>query len=172
MPHSTKPLSHAYIALGSNLDDPIAHIRQACLDLNALPDTTLLKRSSLYKSAPVGQLDQPDFINAVVEIVTTLQPLRLLDELLGIEQRHGRIRDPQTALNAPRTLDLDILLYDNLQLKTINLVLPHPRMLQRAFVLLPLMEIAPDCEIPEHGEISQFIASCRDQIIEQLDILE
>ncbi len=172
MPHTTQSLSRAYIALGSNLDDPVAHIRQAYLDLNTLPDTTLLKRSSLYKSAPVGRLDQPDFINAVAEIVTTLQPVQLLDELLSIEQRHGRIRDPHTALNAPRTLDLDILLYDHLQLKTVNLVLPHPRMMQRAFVLLPLMEIAPDCEIPGRGKISQFVVSCRDQIIEQLDILE
>ncbi len=172
MPHTAKPFSHAYIALGSNLDDPVTHIQQAYLDLNTLPDTTLLKRSSLYKSAPVGRLDQPDFINAVAEIVTALQPVQLLDELLGIERRHGRIRDPHTALNAPRTLDLDILLYDDLRLETINLILPHPRMMQRAFVLFPLMEIAPDCQIPGHGKISQFIVSCRDQSIEQLDILE
>ena len=167
-----KPVSHAYIALGSNLDDPVAHIRQAYRDLNALTDTSILRHSSLYKSAPVGRLDQPDFINAVAEIVTVLQPLQLLHALLKIEQNHGRNRNNCNSLNAPRTLDLDILLYDNLQLETETLTLPHPRMMQRAFVLLPLMEITPDCEIPGHGKIDQFIAFCRDQTIERLNIPE
>lgn len=166
------PFSHAYIALGSNLDDPVAHIRQAYRDLNALTDTSILKHSSLYRSAPVGRLDQPDFINAVAEIVTMLQPVQLLNALLKIEQNHGRNRDDCNSLNAPRTLDLDILLYENLRLETETLTLPHPRMIQRAFVLLPLMEIAPDCEIPGHGKIDQFIAFCLDQAIERLDIPE
>jgi 2-amino-4-hydroxy-6-hydroxymethyldihydropteridine diphosphokinase len=165
-----KPISHAYIALGSNLDNPVAHIRQAYRDLNALADTSVLRYSSLYKSAPVGRLDQPDFINAVAEIVTAHQPVQLLHALLKIERNHGRIRDGTNALNAPRTLDLDILLYENLRLETEALTLPHPRMIQRAFVLLPLMEIAPDCEIPGHGKIGQFLAFCRDQTIERLDI--
>jgi 2-amino-4-hydroxy-6-hydroxymethyldihydropteridine diphosphokinase len=115
-------------------------------------------------------LDQPDFINAVAEIVTAHQPVQLLHALLKIERNHGRIRDGTNALNAPRTLDLDILLYENLRLETEALILPHPRMIQRAFVLLPLMEIAPDCEIPGHGKIGQFLAICRDQTIERLDI--
>ena len=172
MPQLKKPFSRAYIALGSNLDNPVAHIRQAYLDLNALADTSILRHSSLYKSAPVGRLDQPDFINAVAEIVTVLQPVQLLNALLKIEQNHGRNRDNCNSLNAPRTLDLDILLYDNLRLESETLALPHPRMMQRAFVLFPLMEIAPDCEIPGHGKIDQFIVLCRHQTIERLDIPE
>jgi len=170
MCNSTKPLSHAFLALGSNLEDPYAHIHKAYFEINMLPYTTILKRSSLYKSAPIGRLDQPDFINAVAEIETALTPSQLLDELLKIEQRHGRIRNTQYLPNAARTLDLDILLYDNLQLEIQNLVIPHPRMLQRAFVLFPLMEIAPDCEIPGHGKINRFIADCSGQVINRLDI--
>lgn len=170
MRDSTKQFSHAYLALGSNLEDSIAHILQAYLELSTLTDTTILKRSSLYKTAPIGRLDQPDFINAVAKIETALTPLQLLNELLKIEYRHGRVRDSQQSTNAPRTLDLDILLYDNLQLETQNLVIPHPRMLQRAFVLFPLIEIAPDCEIPGHGKISEFISDCSGQIINRLDI--
>jgi 2-amino-4-hydroxy-6-hydroxymethyldihydropteridine diphosphokinase len=101
-----------------------------------------------------------------------LQPVQLLNALLKIEQNHGRNRDNCNSLNAPRTLDLDILLYDNLRLESETLALPHPRMMQRAFVLFPLMEIAPDCEIPGHGKIDQFIVLCRDQTIERLDIPE
>jgi len=169
MHHSTNSISHAYIALGSNLENSVAHIRQACHDLNTLSNTALLKCSSFYKTAPIGRLDQPDFINAVAKIETALPPLALLHELLEIEHHHGRIRNAQL-LNAPRTLDLDILLYDNLQLTTQNLVIPHPRMLQRAFVLFPLIEIAPNCEIPGHGKINKFISGCSGQIINQLDI--
>ena len=107
----------------------------------------------------------PDYINAVVEIDTTLTPLQLLNKLLKIELQHGRVR---TFRNAPRTLDLDILLYDKQQLNDEKLTIPHPRMTQRAFVMYPLMEIAQHCVIPGHGKISQLITACSDQKIERL----
>ncbi|PTN12918.1 2-amino-4-hydroxy-6-hydroxymethyldihydropteridine diphosphokinase [Nitrosomonas aestuarii] len=164
--HSDKKYSLACIALGSNLENPINQVQQAYRELARLSGTDLLKRSSLYKSAPVGRLDQPDYINAVAQISTVLTPRELLSELLTIELQHERVRESP---NAPRTLDLDILLYDGLQLCSEQLTIPHPRMTQRAFVLYPLMEIAPDCYIPGHGRISQLITACTDQVIERLN---
>lgn len=164
-----KQPSRAFIALGSNLENPISQIQQALEELKQLPDTCLMKQSSLYQSAPVGRLDQPDFINAVALIETYLAPHDLLNALLAIEQNHGRVRK---SLNAPRTLDLDILLYDDLQCHDEKLTLPHPRMLQRAFVLKPLMEIAPDCHIPGHDDIAQLLLSCNEQKLEQIKTLK
>ncbi|MBS0424030.1 MAG: 2-amino-4-hydroxy-6-hydroxymethyldihydropteridine diphosphokinase [Proteobacteria bacterium] len=161
---SKKP-SQAFVALGSNLENPVFQVQQAFDELKQLPGTQLIRRSSLYCSAPVGKLDQPDFINAVALIETLLAPHDLLKALLTIEQRHGRVRE---SLNAPRTLDLDILLYDALHFQDTDLTLPHPRMTQRAFVLMPLMEIAPDCHIPGHGYIAPLLAACRDQQLEQI----
>ena len=117
-----------FIALGSNLETPISQIQRAFNELGRLADTQLIKHSSLYRSAPVGRLDLPDFINA-----------------------------------APRTLDLDILQYDTLQCNDAGLIIPHPRMTHRAFVLQPLMEIAPDCQIPGYGPIAPLLAACKDQ---------
>lgn len=130
----------AYIALGANLGDAISTVQQALRDLDALPDTQLLSASSLYRSAPVDATG-PDFINAVAEIRTWLAPLDLLAALQQLEQAAGRRRSWR---NAPRTLDLDILVYGDLQLDSPALSLPHPRMRTRAFVLLPLAEIAPE----------------------------
>ena len=139
---------HAFVALGANLDDPIAQVERAFPELARLPQTRLLARSSLYLTKPVGYTDQPDFINAVAQIETLLTPRGLLDALLAIEQRHGRRREFR---NAPRTLDLDLLLYDGLIMHEPGLTLPHPRMHERAFVLAPLTEIAPQCLIPGVG---------------------
>ena len=164
---SGKQYNCAYIALGSNLENPIKQIQSAYEKIAQIPDTDLLHSSSFYKSAPEGQLNQPDYINAVVSINTALTPLKLLDALLKIELQHGRIRKYR---NAPRTLDLDILLYGNLQLNDSKLIIPHPRMAQRAFVLFPLIEIAPRCIIPGHGKIDKLAAACSDQVIEQLNI--
>jgi len=161
---SKKP-SQVFIALGSNLGNPVSQIQQAFDELEQLPGIRLISHSSLYKSAPVGRLDQPDFINAVARIETTLAPHDLLNTLLGIEHRHGRVRE---SLNAPRTLDLDILMYDDLEWHNEELTLPHPRMSQRAFVLKPLMEIAPDCHIPGHGHVAQLLSLCYEQKLEQL----
>lgn len=156
----------AYIGLGSNLQDPESHLQNAFDDLAALPHTRLVARSSLYRSAPVGYTDQPDFINAVAQISTDLAPEPLLDALLAIERRHGRRRDFP---NSPRTLDLDLLLYGDSILATERLTVPHPRMGERAFVLLPLHELAPQLMIPGLGLVSEKAAQCHDQ---QVCILE
>ena len=133
------PALVAYIGLGANLGDARATVLQALRDLQTLPQTKLLHRSSLYRSAPVDATG-PDFINAVAEVATALSPPQLLTELQQLEQAAGRLRPYR---NAPRTLDLDILLYGDLKLDSPTLVIPHPRMLERAFVLVPLAEIAP-----------------------------
>lgn len=159
-----QPVCQAFIALGSNLHDPVFQVRRALGELATLPSSCLLAYSSLYCSAPVGRLDQPDFVNAVAQIETTLAPHALLKALLQIERCHGRTR---AAPNAPRTLDLDILLYDDLQCDEPCLILPHPRMHQRAFVLKPLSEIAPDCHIPGLGAVTALLAACAGQRIER-----
>lgn len=158
------PISQVFIALGSNLEDPVFQIRKAFDELARLPTSRLLACSSLYRSAPVGRYDQPDFINAVVQIETSLSPRDLLKALLEIEQSHGRIR---RLPNDPRTLDLDMLMYDELKCNGQNLTLPHPRMHQRAFVLEPLMEIAQDCYIPDHGTVVELLAACAEQQLER-----
>lgn len=133
------PAVNAFVALGANLGDARATVLQAMQAIAALPDTTLLRRSSLYRSAPVDAAG-PDFVNAVVELSTRLSPQELLTELQRIEQVAGRERPYR---NAPRTLDLDVLLYGDMVLDSPALVIPHPRMFTRAFVLVPLAEIAP-----------------------------
>jgi 2-amino-4-hydroxy-6-hydroxymethyldihydropteridine diphosphokinase len=158
------PVSRAFIALGSNLDDPASRIRRAFEELAELPASRVLRRSSLYRSAPVGWLDQPDFINAVVELETALSPRDLLTALLEIERNHGRLREYP---NSPRTLDLDVLMYDDVKCDEPDLVLPHPRMHQRAFVLQPLLEIAPDSQIDGHGPVARLLALCKEQQIER-----
>lgn len=155
-----------FVALGSNLDGPREQVARGMLEIGALPETRLLKRSSLYRTAPVGYLEQPDFINAVAMVATALTPHALLDGLLAIERRHGRVREFQ---NAPRTLDLDILLYGDLMLREHGLTVPHPRMHERAFVLLPLTEIAPNVLIPGKGRAADFLAACHHQQLERLD---
>lgn len=140
----------AYIALGSNLADPVAQLRSALRALAALPGTRLVRESSFYRNPPEGGLDQPEFVNAVAEIETGLAPRALLERLLGIERAHGRARDYP---NAPRTLDLDIALYGDRQVDEPGLTIPHPRMLGRAFVLAPLAEIAPLADVPGRGRV-------------------
>jgi 2-amino-4-hydroxy-6-hydroxymethyldihydropteridine diphosphokinase len=130
-----------YVALGANLGDPVAGVRKAMDDIAALDGITLLKRSSLYRSAPLAS-SGPEYINAVVEVATRLSAPALLSALQRIEQQAGRERPYP---NAPRTLDLDLLIYGSASIDSTALVVPHPRMFQRAFVLLPLFEIAPQC---------------------------
>lgn len=148
-------LETAYIALGSNLKDPRRQIHEGFAALARMPHTDLIARSSLYRSAPVGYTDQPDFVNAVAAIRTSLAPRALLEALLDIEREQGRVRE---FLNAPRTLDLDIALYGDRVIDEPGLSVPHPRMHQRAFVVLPLAEIAPDMVVPGHGRISDLLA--------------
>jgi 2-amino-4-hydroxy-6-hydroxymethyldihydropteridine diphosphokinase len=149
----------AYVALGSNLADPIAQVEQAMLALEQIANTRVIKKSSLYQTAPIGYtpLDLakvPDFINAVVLLETDLSPLALLQALFAIENNAGRVRP---YLNAPRVIDCDLLLYANVSLNTAQLTLPHPRMHSRGFVLLPLFEIAPHLSIENHGKIEYLI---------------
>lgn len=155
----------AFIALGSNLQDPATQVRKAFEELAALPGTQLLRKSSLYRSAPLGYDNQPDFINAAAEVTTSLTPLELLHALLALETRFGRERPFP---NAPRILDLDLLLYDDLMMQTAELTLPHPRLHERAFVLLPLAEIAPDLAIPGKGRVADLAAACPEQSVEKL----
>lgn len=146
----------AFIGLGSNLDDPCEQVRRAIAALRTLPDTRELRHSSLYRTEPVGYLEQPAFINAVASVETTLDPHTLLSQLRAIETAHGRQRGVP---NGPRTLDLDLLIYDDLVLASPELVLPHPRMHDRAFVLVPLAELAPDAIIPGVGPVSRCLAT-------------
>jgi 2-amino-4-hydroxy-6-hydroxymethyldihydropteridine diphosphokinase len=150
----------AYVGLGANVGDPRRQIETAITELRMLPDTRVTVASSLYRSAPLGYSDQPDFLNAVVQLDTGLSPEALLDRLRDIEDRHGRERP---FANAPRTLDLDLLLYGDRVVDTPGLVLPHPRMHERAFVLQPLTEIAPDIAIPGRGAARDLLERCRDQ---------
>ncbi len=134
----------AYIALGANLGDAVQTVRDAIQAINALPETEVTQQSSLYKTAALESLPgapkSPDYINAVIEISCHQPSNLLLEQLQKIEQQAGRSRP---YLNAPRTLDLDMLLYGDAHIQTETLIIPHPRMWQRAFVLVPLAEIAP-----------------------------
>lgn len=155
----------AAIALGANLGDAAATVRRAFAEVEALPGTRGLARSALYRTAPVGFLDQPAFVNACVKVETALAPRALLDGLLAIERRHGRVRDVP---NGPRTLDLDILLYGGLVLHEPGLTLPHPRLHERAFALAPLLDAWPDAIIPGRGAAAALREAVRDQAIERL----
>jgi len=155
----------AYIALGSNLKDPVQQVRQALDALKQLPQTQLVKASSLYLTAPVGYDNQPDFINAVACVSTSLTPEALLTHLFAIEAEFGRERPFP---NAPRVLDLDLLLYDNVKMQTTMLTLPHPRMHLRGFVMLPLAEIAPELVLPEGGGVGVLAGQFLHQGIKKL----
>jgi 2-amino-4-hydroxy-6-hydroxymethyldihydropteridine diphosphokinase len=161
----------AFIGLGSNLEDPHSQLLRAFAALEELPATRLAARSSLYRSAPLDCPDlpdfqvQPDFVNAVAKIETDLTPQALLKELLHIEHQHGRER---TYRNAPRTLDMDVLLYGDVQLHEHGLTIPHPQMHRRAFVLQPLLEIAPDISIPGVGKAELALEKCQDQVLDRI----
>ena len=144
----------ACVALGSNLDDPRAQVERGFAALAALPHTILRARSRLYRTPPWGVLDQPDFINAAARLETTLAPRGLLDALLAIEAGAGRVRG---ARNGPRILDLDLLLYGDRIIDEPDFVVPHPRMHERAFVLLPLAEVAPHFEVPGYGTAAELV---------------
>ncbi len=149
--------TRCFIGLGSNLEDPVSQVKQALQELAELPDTRFVKASSLYSSAPVGPQDQPDFVNAVAELETTLEAHTLLDQLQSLEQKHQRVRARHWG---PRTLDLDLLLYGTEQINSERLTVPHAFMKERSFVLYPLAEIAPDTEIPNTGSLSQLLVAC------------
>ena len=139
-------MAAVFLSLGSNLGDREANIRKA-LDLIAIiPDTHIIRVSSLYETEPVGFTDQPDFINAAVLIETGLSPDDLLHALLNAEKEMGRVRNLRWG---PRVIDIDILMHDALTISSDDITLPHPRMMERAFVMAPLAEIAPDLVLPD-----------------------
>lgn len=148
--------TRCFIGLGSNLDEPIQQVRQALQELDTIPQCSLISASSLYRSAPVGPQDQPDFINAVVEIETSLAAHDLLDQLQSIEQAHQRVRERHWG---PRTLDLDLLLYGEAQINTERLTVPHAFMAERSFVLHPLAEISPDLILPNGQPLSSLLVA-------------
>lgn len=150
-------MTEAFIALGSNLGDARAQVLGAFDALAQLPDTRLLARSPLYLTPPWGVLEQPPFINAVAHIDTALSPHALLDALLAIERAAGRVRDGERW--GPRTLDLDVLHLDGVMLSDGRLTLPHPRIRERAFVLLPLHDLAPGLQLPGQGQVANLLAS-------------
>jgi 2-amino-4-hydroxy-6-hydroxymethyldihydropteridine diphosphokinase len=152
-----------FIGLGSNLGDSAATIRAALTELAELPGCSLVTRSSLYRTAPIAEMAQPDYVNAVAKLATDLAPTALLAALLALEARHGRKRP---VADAPRTLDLDLLLYGDHVIAEPGLTVPHPRMHLRAFVLRPLVEIAPDCAIPGRGLARDCLAEITDQRVE------
>ncbi len=150
-------MTRVHVGLGSNLDDPRRQLESAFEALATLPESVLVARSSLYRSAPMGPADQPDYLNAVAELDTQLAPLALLDALQDIEQAQRRVRSRRWG---PRTLDLDLLLYGDRQIDLPRLQVPHPGLHQRCFVLLPLLEVAGDIEIPRRGRVSALLPSC------------
>lgn len=155
----------AFVGVGANLGDARATVRAALRALGQLPDTEWVASSSLYRSAPI-QASGPDFVNAVAELRTALEPIALLHRLQAIEQSFGRVRSVR---NAPRTLDLDLLLLGDCVMPGPELVLPHPRAHLRAFVLRPLAELDPDLELPVLGAIGPWLAKAADQPIERID---
>src|SRR5437773_12500012 len=155
----------AYVAIGSNLGRPVEQVEQAFEDLGSIAQTVLVKRSSLYRSKPLGYADQPPFVNAVALLDTALPPEGLLAALQAIEAQHGRSR---SFANAPRTLDLDLLLYGDAVVDQPRLVVPHPRMHLRAFVLQPLVEIAGVIAIPGIGAAQAMLEQCGDQSVERI----
>lgn len=151
------PLETVFLGLGSNLEQPLVQLARALRAVHEIPGTALVRVSSFYDTAPVGLADQPNFVNAVAELQTTLSPQQLLTHLLNIEAAQYRVRDARTLRNGPRTLDLDILLFGDVQIDEPDLIIPHPRMHQRAFVLWPLAEIAPELEIPGRGHVLELL---------------
>ncbi|KXF80108.1 2-amino-4-hydroxy-6-hydroxymethyldihydropteridine diphosphokinase [Enterovibrio coralii] len=146
----------AYIAIGSNLGNPVEKATNAIDALKRLPDSTFISCSSLYSSKPMGPADQPDYVNAVAAIDTALNPLDLLDQTQRIELEFGRERKDERW--GPRTLDLDILLFGDFQLESERLTVPHYGMKVREFVLYPLAEIAPDLHLPDGSTVAELVA--------------
>lgn len=158
-------MNTAYVALGANIGEPAATVVSALAALAGLPESRVLRTSPLYRTAPVGLRNQPDFINAAAALETALGAEALLDALLDLEVRFGRRRRDR---NGPRTLDLDLLLYDDSEIDLPRLTLPHPRLHLRAFVLRPLAEIAPDLTIPGRGSVAAWLPAVATQWIVRL----
>lgn len=159
-------MTHAYIGLGSNLDNPEQQVRDAFVELHNIPNTKLLEQSPLYASAPVGPAGQPDYINACALLQTELSPLELLDALQAIENAHQRVRKEHWG---PRTLDLDLLLFGDQNIDIERLKVPHPYLCERNFVLYPLADISVRATMPSGITIESLKASCSDSGLKRLD---
>lgn len=159
-------MTKAYVALGANLGNPQEALQAALEDLRQTAGVGVTAVSSFYRTAPV-ESSGPDYVNAVAEVATTLEASELLHVLQRIENAHGRVR-PVGVVNAPRTLDLDLLLFGKDTVVTPELTVPHPRMHLRAFVLVPLLEIAPDAVIPGLGAARDYVAATADQAIQKI----
>ena len=157
--------TRAVIGLGSNLAHPRRQLVKALARLATTPGVRVLAVSPHYVTAPIGGIAQPDYVNAVALVTTTLSPRALLDRLQSIERRHHRRRDARTPRNAPRTIDLDLLLYGARRIRSQRLTVPHPRMHERAFVLQPLTDILPAVRIPGRGPARRFLPGVRAQRI-------
>jgi 2-amino-4-hydroxy-6-hydroxymethyldihydropteridine diphosphokinase len=155
-------VTRAALALGSNLEDPEAQVTRGFDEIAALPETKLLARSRLYRTAPVGYANQPDFVNACALVETQLTPRALLSALLAVEQNHGRVRGVP---NGPRTLDLDIVLYGDRVIDEPGLQVPHPRAHERAFVLEPLLDVWPDAVVPGRGRASELVVPAKAGVV-------
>ncbi|BFM06068.1 2-amino-4-hydroxy-6-hydroxymethyldihydropteridine diphosphokinase [Halioxenophilus aromaticivorans] len=150
----------AYIALGSNLDNPLTHVTQACAEINALPNTQVVDSSPWYISQAVGPGQQPDFINGALQLTTQLPAQTLLESLQTIENQHGRQREVRWGA---RTLDLDILLYGDDRIQTDTLTVPHPYLHKRNFVVYPLANVAPNLVLPNGTALAEVQAQLGDQ---------
>lgn len=148
----------AYIGLGSNLDAPQEQLLQALANIHNDAQVSIQQCSHFYSSPPMGPKEQPDYVNAVCKVTTSLAPIELLDALQAIEQKHGRKREGERW--GPRTLDLDILLFNNLSMSNDRLTLPHYGMAQREFVLVPLFEISPDMIMLDGKSLPAWVAKC------------
>ena len=158
-------MATVFLGFGSNQGDREANIREALNRLAQHPDIRLQRVSSLYECEPLGVTDQPDFINAAALIETPLDPLDLLRAVLGIENEMGRVRNFRWG---PRVIDIDILLYDHAVIDTPELSVPHPRMMERAFVMAPLAEIAPDLVLPDGRKPQEVLEELKDQRVRKL----
>lgn len=159
--------ARCYVGLGSNLADPHTQIAHALAALNGIESTRLLAVSSLYRSKPLGPSDQPDYVNAVAMLETCLEPEALLDRLQQIELEQGRVRKQERW--GPRSLDLDILLFGSLLIRSQRLTIPHYDMHRRAFVLYPLAEVSPDLTMPDGTRLSALLDDCPYEGLERLD---
>jgi 2-amino-4-hydroxy-6-hydroxymethyldihydropteridine diphosphokinase len=150
------PRATVFLGLGSNLEQPLVQLSRALREVHEIPNTALVRVSSFYDTVPIGLADQPNFVNAVAELQTGLNPSELLNHLIEIEAAHQRVRSVR---DGPRTLDLDILLYDDICMNEPMLTIPHPRMHARAFVLWPLAEISPELVIPGRGYVLELLVA-------------
>ncbi|MBO68415.1 MAG: 2-amino-4-hydroxy-6-hydroxymethyldihydropteridine diphosphokinase [Acidiferrobacteraceae bacterium] len=157
---------NAWIGVGANLGNPKKTVPAAIRRLNEQAQVNVQKSSSLYQTKPISSISQPDFINAVVRVRTSLDPMELLNVLLKVESEFGRIRDD--SVDGPRVLDMDLLIYSDLILDLPELSVPHPRLTERLFVLKPLREIESSIKLPGLGSIDQYMHACRDQKVKKV----